>query len=118
MALEAGVQLFESNRSWLKISKSANRSSFRIHHQVSKEFSYSLRNARLRSKVGSNERARPSTLARCAVSARIGFHLVKWTQPAGTQSIADGHRHMSDLGLRYGEEFRPINGAAAANQQG
>jgi len=42
-----------------------------------------------------------------------------WAQPHATQSVAvDGfYRHMSDLGLRYGEEFRPIRELSAAAGQ-
>ena len=39
-----------------------------------------------------------------------GFTTTTWAQTDGLQPLAlDGfYNHMTDLGLRYGEEFRPI----------
>jgi len=55
--------------------------------------------------------------ARCAASApnRLCFHDVETTAAPGTEPVeVEGfYRYMSDLGLRYGEEFRPVRELSA-----
>src|SRR6185369_14293117 len=47
------------------------------------------------------------------------FASAKWEQPGEIPSVAiDGfYRHLSDLGLRYGEEFRPVHELSAGDGQ-
>jgi NADPH:quinone reductase-like Zn-dependent oxidoreductase/SAM-dependent methyltransferase/acyl carrier protein len=123
MALEAGVQLFEgqpfvvedfeirkplilrdpSSGVQIEFSYSPNERTFAIQSRFEQSVTWSLH------VVGSLRGERTES----------AFTSSKWTQPAGTQFIAvDGfYRHMSDLGLRYGEEFRPIRELSAGGGQ-
>jgi acyl transferase domain-containing protein len=114
MALEAGVQLFEgqpfvvedfeirkplilpdpSSGVQIEFSYSPNERTFAIQSRFEQSVTWSLH------VVGSLRGERTES----------AFTSSKWTRPDGTQSVAvDGfYRHMSDLGLRYGDEFRPI----------
>jgi acyl transferase domain-containing protein/acyl carrier protein len=119
MALEAGVQLFEGQPfvvedfeirkplilpdppSGLQVefSYSPNERTFSIQSRLEQSVTWSLH------VVGSMRGERTEST----------FASSKWAEPAGTHSIAvDGfYRHMSDLGLRYGEEFRPVRELSA-----
>ena len=123
MALEAGVQLFEGqpfvvedfeirkplilpdppSGMQLEFSYSPNERTFSIQSRFEQSVSWSLH------VIGSLRSERTES----------DFVSSKWTQPAGTKSVpVDGfYRHMSDLGLRYGEEFRPIRELLAGNGQ-
>ena len=114
MALEAGVQLFEGqpfvvedfeirkplilpdppSGVLIEFAYSPNERTFAIQSRFEQSVSWSLH------VVGSLRGERTESV----------FVSSKWTQPRGAQTIeVDGfYRHMSDLGLRYGEEFRPI----------
>jgi acyl transferase domain-containing protein/NADPH:quinone reductase-like Zn-dependent oxidoreductase/SAM-dependent methyltransferase/acyl carrier protein len=114
MALEAGVQLFEGqpfvvedfeirkplilpdppSGVQLEFSYSPNERTFAIQSRFEQSVTWSLH------VVGSLRGERTES----------AFVSSKWEQPLSTQAVAvDGfYRHMSDLGLRYGEEFRPI----------
>ena len=114
MALEAGVQLFEGqpfvvedfeirkplilpdppSGVQIEFAYSPNERTFAIQSRFEQSVSWSLH------VVGSLRGERTES----------AFVSSKWTQPRGAQTIeVDGfYRHMSDLGLRYGEEFRPI----------
>ncbi len=114
MALEAGVQLFEGqpfvvedfeirkplilpdppSGLQLEFSYSPNERTFAIQSRFEQSVSWSLH------VVGSLRGERTES----------DFVSSTWSQPLGPQSVAvDGfYRHLSDLGLRYGEEFRPI----------
>ena len=119
MALEAGVQLFEGqpfvvedfeirkplilpdppSGVQLEFSYSPNERTFSIQSRFEQSVTWSLH------VVGSMRGERTESI----------FASSKWTDPSGTQSVAvDGfYRHMSDLGLRYGEEFRPVRELSA-----
>ena len=123
MALEAGVQLFEGqpfvvedfeirkplilpdppSGMQLEFSYSPNERTFAIQSRFEQSVSWSLH------VVGSLRGERTES----------DFVSSNWTQPAGTQSVAvDGfYRHLSDLGLRYGEAFRPIRELSAGAGQ-
>ncbi|MEY2531667.1 MAG: hypothetical protein QOI96_1752, partial [Verrucomicrobiota bacterium] len=123
MALEAGMQLFEGqpfvvedfeirkplilpeppSGMQLEFSYSPNERTFSIQSRFEQSVSWSLH------VIGSLRSERTES----------DFVSSKWTQPAGTKSVpVDGfYRHMSDLGLRYGEEFRPIRELSAGNGQ-
>ena len=123
MALEAGVQLFEGqpfvvedfeirkplilpdppSGVQLEFSYSPNERTFSIQSRFEQSVSWSLH------VIGSLRSERTES----------DFVSSKWTQPAGTKSVPvdDFYRHMSDLGLRYGEEFRPIRELSAGNGQ-
>ena len=123
MALEAGVQLFEGqpfvvedfeirkplilpdppSGVQIEFSYSPNERTFAIQSRFEQSVSWSLH------VVGSLRGERTES----------AFVSSKWTQPRGTQTIeVDGfYRHMSDLGLRYGEEFRPIRELSAGSGQ-
>jgi SAM-dependent methyltransferase len=114
MALEAGVQLFQGqpfvvedfeirkplilpdlpSGVQIEFSYSPNERTFSIQSRFEQSATWSLH------VVGSirGERAESS------------FASSKWADPSGTHSVAvDGfYRHMSDLGLGYGEEFRSV----------
>jgi acyl transferase domain-containing protein/NADPH:quinone reductase-like Zn-dependent oxidoreductase/SAM-dependent methyltransferase/acyl carrier protein len=114
MAFEAGVQLFEgqpfvvedfeirkplilpdpASGVQLEFSYSPNERTFAIQSRFEQSVTWSLH------VVGSLRGERTESM----------FASSKWAESPGTRSIAvDGfYRHMSDLGLRYGEEFRPI----------
>jgi acyl transferase domain-containing protein/NADPH:quinone reductase-like Zn-dependent oxidoreductase/SAM-dependent methyltransferase/acyl carrier protein len=114
MALEAGVQLFEGqpfvvedfeirkplilpdppSGVQLEFSYSPNERTFAIQSRFEQSVAWSLH------VIGSMRGERTES----------AFVSSKWTQPRGSQTVeVDGfYRHMSDLGLRYGEEFRPI----------
>jgi acyl transferase domain-containing protein len=123
MALEAGVQLFEGqpfvvedfeirkplilpdppSGVQLEFSYSPNERTFAIQSRFEQSVTWSLH------VVGSLRSERTES----------AFASSKWERPASVQSVAvDGfYRHMSDLGLRYGEEFRPIRELAAGAGQ-
>jgi NADPH:quinone reductase-like Zn-dependent oxidoreductase/SAM-dependent methyltransferase/acyl carrier protein len=123
MALEAGVQLFERqpfvvedfeirkplilpdppSGVQLEFSYSPNERTFTIQSRFEQSVSWSLH------VVGSLRGERTES----------AFASSKWAQPPDTQSVAvDGfYRHMSDLGLGYGEEFRPIRELSAGAGQ-
>jgi acyl transferase domain-containing protein/NADPH:quinone reductase-like Zn-dependent oxidoreductase/SAM-dependent methyltransferase/acyl carrier protein/short-subunit dehydrogenase len=114
MALEAGVQLFEGrpfvvedfeirkplilpdpvSGVQLELSYSPNERTFSIQSRFEQSVGWSLH------VVGSLRSERTEST----------FASSKLEQPSDAQSapIEDFYRHMSDLGLRYGEEFRPI----------
>src|SRR6266404_9320 len=114
MALEAGVQLFEGqpfvvedfeirkplilpdppSGAQIEFSYLPNERTFAIQSRFEQSVTWSLH------VVGSMRGERTESV----------FASSKWAEPSGTQSVAvDGfYRHMSDLGLRYGQEFRPI----------
>jgi NADPH:quinone reductase-like Zn-dependent oxidoreductase/SAM-dependent methyltransferase/acyl carrier protein len=119
MALEAGVQLFEGHPFvvedfeirkplilpdppsgvQLEFSYSPNERTFAIQSRFEQSVTWSLH------VVGSLRGERTES----------AFASSKWAQPPDTHSVAvDGfYRHMSDLGLCYGEEFRPIRELSA-----
>ncbi|MEY2538449.1 MAG: hypothetical protein QOG67_2189 [Verrucomicrobiota bacterium] len=119
MALEAGVQLFEGqpfvvedfeirkplilpdppSGVQLEFSYSPNERTFSIQSRFEQSVTWSLH------VVGSMRGERTESV----------FASSKWADPSGVQSVAvDGfYRHMSDLGLRYGEEFRPVRELSA-----
>ena len=119
MALEAGVQLFEGrpfvvedfeirkplilpdppSGVQLEIAYSPNERTFTIQSRFDQSVSWSLH------VVGSLRSERTEST----------FAATKWEANPGTQTVeVDGfYRHMSDLGLRYGEEFQPIRELAA-----
>jgi acyl transferase domain-containing protein/acyl carrier protein len=119
MALEAGVQLFEGrpfavedfeirkplilpdppSGVQLEIAYSPNERTFTIQSRFDQSVSWSLH------VVGSLRSERTEST----------FAATKWEANPGTQAVeVEGfYRHMSDLGLRYGEEFQPIRELAA-----
>ncbi len=119
MALEAGVQLFEGrpfvvedfeirkplilpdppSGLQLEFSYSPNERTFAIQSRFEQSITWSLH------VVGSLRGERTES----------AFASTKWERPHNPRSVAvDGfYRHMSDLGLRYGEEFRPIRELSA-----
>ena len=119
MALEAGVQLFEGqpfvvedfeirkplilpdppSGVQIEFSYSPNERTFSIQSRFEQSVAWSLH------VVGSLRGERTES----------SFASSNWAEPLGTQSVAvEGfYRHMSDLGLRYGEEFRPIRELSA-----
>ena len=119
MALEAGVQLFEgrpfvvedfeirkplilpdpASGVQLELSYSPNERTFAIQSRFEQSVAWSLH------VVGSLRGERTES----------AFAASKWEQTSDAQSVPveDFYRHMSDLGLRYGEEFRPIRELAA-----
>src|SRR6476646_3308282 len=119
MALEAGVQLFEGrpfvvedfeirkplllpgpvSGMQLEFTYLPNERTFAIQSRFEQSVTWSLH------VVGSMRGERTESI----------FASSKWADPSGTQSVAvDGfYRHMSDLGLRYGEEFRPVRELSA-----
>ena len=123
MALEAGVQLFEGrpfvvedfeirkplilpdppSGVQLEFSYSPNERTFAIQSRFEQSVGWSLH------VVGSMRGERTES----------AFASSKWEQPRGAQPVAvDGfYRHMSDLGLRYGEEFRPVRELSAGAGQ-
>ncbi len=114
MALEAGVQLFEGrpfvvedfeirkplilpdpvSGVQLELTYSPNERTFAIQSRFEQSVSWSLH------VVGSLRGERTES----------AFASTKWEPVADAQSVPveDFYRHMSDLGLRYGDEFRPI----------
>ena len=123
IALEAGVQLFEGrpfavedfeirkplilpdppSGVQLEFSYSPNDRTFAIQSRFEQSVSWSLH------VVGSLRSERIES----------AFASSQWTQPNETQpvNVDDFYRHLSDLGLRYGEEFRPIRELAAGAGQ-
>jgi acyl transferase domain-containing protein/NADPH:quinone reductase-like Zn-dependent oxidoreductase/NAD(P)-dependent dehydrogenase (short-subunit alcohol dehydrogenase family)/SAM-dependent methyltransferase/acyl carrier protein len=119
MALEAGVQLFEgrpfvvedfeirkplilpdpASSVQLELSYSPNERTFTIESRFEQGVAWSQH------VVGSLRGERTES----------AFASSKWEQPPDAQPIVveDFYRHMSDLGLRYGEEFRPIRDLVA-----
>ncbi|MEP7250256.1 MAG: beta-ketoacyl synthase N-terminal-like domain-containing protein, partial [Spartobacteria bacterium] len=119
MALEAGVELFEgrpfavedfeirkplilpdpASGVQLEIAYSPNERTFTIQSRFDQSVSWSLH------VVGSLRSERTES----------AFGSSKWEAAAGTQPVEvdEFYGHMSDLGLRYGEEFRPIRELAA-----
>ena len=119
MVLEAGVQLFEgrpfvvedfeirkplilpdpASGVQLELSYSPNERTFTIQSRFEQSVAWSLH------VVGSLRGERTES----------AFASSKWEQAPDAQPIVveDFYRHMSDLGLRYGEEFRPIRDLAA-----
>jgi len=119
MALEAGAQLFEGqpfvvedfeirkplilpdppSGVQIEFSYSPNERTFAIQSRFEQSVTWSLH------VVGSLRGERTESI----------FASSKWAEPPGTQSVeVDGfYRHMSDLGLRYGDEFRPIRELSA-----
>ncbi len=123
MALEAGLQLFEGHpfvvedfeirkplilpdppsSAQIEFSYLPNERTFAIQSRFEQSSNWSLhvvgtlRGERWESVFGSSE----------------------WAQPHDVQSVAvDGfYRHLSDLGLRYGEQFRPIRELVAGAGQ-
>jgi acyl transferase domain-containing protein/NADPH:quinone reductase-like Zn-dependent oxidoreductase/SAM-dependent methyltransferase/acyl carrier protein len=123
MALEAGVQLFEGqpfvvedfeirkplilpdppSGVQIEFSYAPNERTFTIQSRLEQSVTWSLH------VVGSLRGERTES----------AFTSSKWAQPSATQSVAvdDFYRHVSDLGLRYGEEFRPIRELSAGAGQ-
>src|ERR1700719_3286892 len=123
MALEAGLQLFEGHPFvvedfeirkplilpdppsgvQIEFSYSPNERTFAIQSRFEESVNWSLH------VVGSLRGERTES----------AFASLKWAQPRGTQYVAvdEFYRHMSDLGLRYGEEFRPIRELSAGAGQ-
>jgi acyl transferase domain-containing protein/SAM-dependent methyltransferase/acyl carrier protein len=123
MALEAGVQLFEGrpfavedfeirkplilpdppSGLRLEFSYSPNERTFSIQSRFEQSVGWSLH------VVGSLRGERTES----------AFASAKWEQPRDTQSVAiDGfYRYLSDLGLRYGEEFQPLRELSAGAGQ-
>jgi acyl transferase domain-containing protein/NADPH:quinone reductase-like Zn-dependent oxidoreductase/SAM-dependent methyltransferase/acyl carrier protein len=123
MALEAGVQLFEGqpfvvedfeirkplilpdppSGVQIEFSYSPNERTFAIQSRFEQSVTWSLH------VVGSLRGERTES----------AFVSSKLEQPLGTQAVAvdEFYRHMSDLGLRYGEEFRPIRELSAGAGQ-
>ncbi len=123
MALEAGVQLFEGRPFvvedfeirkplilpdpplgvQIEFSYSPNERTFAIQSRFEQSVSWSLH------VVGSLRGERWES----------AFGSSGWAQPHDVQSVAvDGfYRHLNDLGLRYGEEFRPIRELSAGAGQ-
>ena len=109
----------KGGRLWSRTSKFASRSSCRTRHRAcSSSFPIRLTSARSRSRAGSSKASagRCTSSDRCAASApnrpsrrRSGSRYAD-AQPVEVEGF---YRHMSDLGLRYGEEFRPIRELAA-----
>ena len=119
MALEAGVQLFEGrpfvvedfeirkplilpdppSGVQLEIAYSPNERTFTIQSRFDQSVSWSLH------VVGSLRSERTES----------AFAATKWEPNPSTQSVEvkSFYRHMSDLGLRYGEEFQPVRELAA-----
>jgi len=119
MALEAGVQLFEGrpfviedfeirkplilpdppSGVHLEFSYSPNERTFSIQSRFEQSVSWSLH------VVGSLRGERTES----------AFATSKWEQAHAAKSVAvdDFYGHMSDLGLRYGEEFRSVRELAA-----
>jgi acyl transferase domain-containing protein/NADPH:quinone reductase-like Zn-dependent oxidoreductase/SAM-dependent methyltransferase/acyl carrier protein len=119
MALEAGAQLFEGrpfvvedfeirkplilpdpvSGVQLEISYSPNERTFAIQSRFEQSIAWSLH------VVGSLRSERTES----------AFASSKWEQASDARSVPveEFYRHMSDLGLRYGEEFRPIRELAA-----
>jgi acyl transferase domain-containing protein/acyl carrier protein len=123
MALEAGVQLFEGqpfvvedfeirkplilpdppSGVQIEFSYSPTERTFAIQSRFEQSVTWSLH------VVGSLRGERTES----------AFASSKWAQPLSTQPVAvdEFYRHMSDLGLRYGEEFRPIRELSAGAGQ-
>ncbi|HEY4284382.1 MAG TPA: SDR family NAD(P)-dependent oxidoreductase [Chthoniobacterales bacterium] len=123
MALEAGVQLFEGHPFvvedfeirkplilpdppsgvQIELSYSPNERTFAIQSRFEQSVTWSLH------VVGSLRGERTES----------DFSSTKWSQPSGTELVdVEGfYRHMSDLGLKYGEEFRPIRELQAGGGQ-
>jgi acyl transferase domain-containing protein/NADPH:quinone reductase-like Zn-dependent oxidoreductase/NAD(P)-dependent dehydrogenase (short-subunit alcohol dehydrogenase family)/SAM-dependent methyltransferase/acyl carrier protein len=123
MALEAGVQLFEGrpfviedfeirkplllpdppSAVQLEIAYSPNERTFSIQSRFDQSVSWALH------VVGALRSERTES----------AFETSKWKPVPGTQSVEvdEFYQHMSDLGLRYGEEFRPIRELAAGSGQ-
>jgi acyl transferase domain-containing protein/NADPH:quinone reductase-like Zn-dependent oxidoreductase/SAM-dependent methyltransferase/acyl carrier protein len=119
MALEAGVQLFEGrpfvvedfeirkplilldpvSGVRLEVSYSPNERTFAIQSRFEQSVAWSLH------VVGSLRSERTES----------AFASSTWEQASDARHVPveDFYRHMSDLGLRYGEEFRPIRELAA-----
>ncbi len=119
MALEAGVQLFEgrpfaiedfeirkplilpdpASGVQLEIAYSPNERTFTIQSRFDQSVSWSLH------VVGSLRSERTES----------AFGSSQWEAAADTQPVVvdEFYGHISDLGLRYGEEFRPIRELAA-----
>ncbi len=87
----------------LELSYSPNERTFAIQSRFEQSVTWSLH------VVGSLRGERTES----------AFASSRWEQPHDAQSVAvDGfYRHMSDLGLRYGEEFRPIRELSAGAGQ-
>ena len=83
----------------LELSYSPNERTFTIQSRFEQSVAWSLH------VVGSLRGERTES----------AFAASKWEQAPDAQPIAveDFYRHMSDLGLRYGEEFRPIRELSA-----
>jgi acyl transferase domain-containing protein/acyl carrier protein len=123
IALEAGVQLFEGrpfviedfeirkplllpdppSAVQLEFAYSPNERSFTIQSRFDQSVSWSLH------VVGTLRSERVES----------AFATSKWTAGPGSQEVEVDrfYQHMSDLGLRYGEEFRPIRQLAAGSGQ-
>ena len=123
MALEAGVQLFEGrpfvvedfeirkplilpdppSGVQIEFSYSPNERTFAIQSRFEQSVSWSLH------VVGSLRGERTES----------AFDSSKWAQPDDTEPVAvdSFYRHLSDLGLRYGDEFRPIRELSAGAGQ-
>ena len=121
MVLEAGVQLFEgqpfavedfeirkplilpdpASGVQLEVAYSPNERTFSIQSRFDQSVSWSTH------VVGSLRSERTES----------SFAASKWKPNPATQSVEveDFYGHMSDLGLRYGEEFRPIRELAAGS---
>ena len=122
MALEAGVQLFEGRPFvvedfeirkplllpdpvtgvQLELSYSPNERTFTIQSRFEQSVAWSLH------VVGSLRGERTES----------AFASSKWEQAPDAEpvDVKDFYRHMSDLGLRYGEEFRPIRELSAGSR--
>ncbi|HEY2799284.1 MAG TPA: beta-ketoacyl synthase N-terminal-like domain-containing protein, partial [Chthoniobacterales bacterium] len=123
LALEAGVQLFEGqpfvvedfeirkplilpdppSGVQIEFSYSPNERTFAIQSRFEQSVTWSLH------AVGTLRSERTEST----------FASSRWTQPENAQPVAvdEFYRHMSDLGLRYGEEFRPIRELSAGAGQ-
>lgn len=119
MALEAGVQLFEGqpfvvedfeirkplilpdlpSGVQIEFSYSPNERTFSIQSRFEQSVTWSLH------VVGAMRGERTESI----------FASSKWANPSGTQSVAvDGfYRHMSNLGLRYGDGFQSVRELSA-----
>src|SRR4029077_14955284 len=123
MALEAGLQLFEGHPfvvedfeirkplilpdppsgAQIEFSYSPNERTFTIQSRFEQSVTWSLH------VVGTLRSERTEST----------FASSRWTQPENAQPVAvdEFYRHMSDLGLPYGEEFRPIRELSAGAGQ-
>ena len=120
MVLEAGVQLFEGRPFVVEDFKFASRSSCPTRPRACiSRFPTSRTSGRSPSRAGSSRarRGRCTWWVRCAASARIAVSDHRHGNARDSRDepveVEGFYRYMSDLGLRYGEEFRPIRELSA-----